>query len=248
MARPPGLRDDQGSTPDRAPVPHGSGEPKSDAGLDGFSAADSRLYVQGVVDSVAGASPAFQRSWERLERRYRAHLLRYVERTMGARARARVEPEDVVNEAWFRAFAARRSFRYRGPRSFFHWLRTQARRVVLDHAKLVGDGGRLASEPPLAEIAPTDRRADPAYLAARREAAADFEGALLEVPTLYRELLRDRYLGDLSLRELATKYGRLENTVARQLQRGVEHWRKALAARFGPAGGEFDGAPPGPPQ
>lgn len=240
MPRNRSPRDDAEPGRDDAPVPGAPSAPPSEAGLDGSRGSDSRLYVQGVVDSVAGASPAFQRAWEHLERRYRSHLLRYVERAMGPRARARVEPEDVVNEAWFRAYSARRSFRYRGPRSFFHWLRTQARRAILDHAKLVGDGGRTSAEPPRPEQAPTDRRSDPAYMAARREMEAEFEATLLAVPTLYREILRDRHLGGLSLRELAEKYGRIENTVTHQLRRGAEHWRKALAERFGPSDGEPD--------
>lgn len=203
---------------------------------------DSRLYIDGVVQSVAGASPKFQQAWEKLEVRYKRRLLRFVERQMGPVARRRYEPEDVMNEAWARAYKDRLRFVYSGPLSFYRWLQTQARRVILDvvrkeqtrdelrHATDL-TGTQSFSEPPNDSAGPVSR-------AAQGEMRDVLEATLATLPDLYRDLLRDFYLHEASREELAKKYGRLPNTITHQLKRGLEHWKKAIAGRLGP--GSFD--------
>lgn len=226
--------------PDSNPPP---GPPGGPEGADDRSfSQDSRLYVDGVVQSVAGTSPKFQQAWEKLEVRYKRRLLRFVEKQMGPVARRRFEPEDVMNEAWARAYKDRLRFVYSGPLSFYRWLQTQARRVILDVVRKEKSREELRQSTDLsgsdAFSEPPNESAGPVSRAAQGEMRRVLEDTLATLPDLYRGLLDDFYLREMSREDLAKKYGRLPNTITHQLKRGLEHWKKAIAGRLGP--GSFD--------
>jgi RNA polymerase sigma factor (sigma-70 family) len=205
----------------------------------------SQFWIERITKSIGGgASPRSQEAWARLEARYRRRLLLHAERLLGPKLRGEIDPEDVVNEAWGRAYKDYRNFVYRGPLSFLHWLKLQVWRVVGDHVRKYnrGDGppatkngsdGKTGAsdDPPMQEAGPLSR-------AARAEIRALLEETLSGLPTLYRGVLRDFYLDEKSREEIALAHNRLPNTVTHQLKRGLVLWKKAIEEKFG--GGSFE--------
>jgi RNA polymerase sigma factor (sigma-70 family) len=206
---------------------------------------DSAILIARLTESVSRRSPGYQAAAFDLVAKYRPRLLASIERRLGEALRRRLEPEDVLCEALMRAFKELDRLVDRRPQAFLHWVLLHVRRTILDHA-------RGAKAPPEASwqgadsapgFEPADSTIGPASRADRVDLRRTLLAALEEVPELYREVLRDHYVHELPRPEIATKHGRLPNTITHQLKRGVEHWRKAIEARLGPGSADvfFDG-------
>lgn len=200
----------------------------------------SAAWVDAVVRSVTRRSPEFQRAWARLEARYRDELERLAARLLGPRLSSRMDVADVLNEAWARAFRHLDAFTYRGPLSFLHWMRTEVRRVVAEHGRVAerrGDRERRTTDLTRSETADVARPAagpGPASEAASAESGALLTAALDDVPEPFRTPLRRVFLEQEDKAAVAASLGRLPNTLAFQLRRGLELWRSALERRHDP--------------
>ena len=133
------------------------------------------------------------------------------------------DAEDVTQEAFVAAY---RSFRtYRGEGSLRGWLLRIATRIAFRRLAQRRETADLSAvgEPILA-----DSSAEPArtVIAAERQQAV--RDAIGRLPEPYREVVALRFLGDLSLAEVAEATGRPLNTVKTHLRRGLERLRPAL--------------------
>lgn len=137
--------------------------------------------------------------YELLMRRYNRRLFR----TTRAIVKDDAEAEDVMQEAYVRAYANLSAFR--GESSFATWLTRIAVNEALARAKRRGlldeiddiesEGGR---EMPLPSPTRTPER-----IAAERELKAALEAAIDALPVLYRSVFVLRYVEGLTLRETA---------------------------------------------
>ena len=212
---------------------------------EGQNGPDSMELVKRLTESIGRSSPDFQDAANSLVKKYRPHILAYIERRLGPGLRRRLEPDDILCEALMRAFKDLDHFTERRPRAFLHWIMLQARRAILDHARR-NAGGDIMFEgdtsDPERKLEPANSTVGPVKRLYGKELRRAILDALEEVPDLYRGLLRDFYILEIPRLEIAAKLGRLPNTVTHQLKRGVEHWRRAIETRLGPgsAGVFFD--------
>jgi RNA polymerase sigma-70 factor, ECF subfamily len=151
--------------------------------------------------------------------------------------RNRTDAEDVVQDAYLRAFAAFQSFEGEDIRP---WLLTIVRNVALrflhkrtsagnvisfDHAA----SHRLAETPGAMQVAGEEPSAEARLISAddRRRLLE----ALAELPATFREVLVLRELEELSYREIAAITGIPIGTVMSRLSRGREALQKALTSK-----------------
>lgn len=153
--------------------------------------------------------------------RYQHRLLRYLLFLIGNREQA----EDLFQEVWMRVLT--RGTQFNGKARFETWLFTIARNLVIDQRRkrtmssldelfeAGGDDDRLlAFEVPDDEPGPFDRMSN---VEDREQIAA----ALLQLDTLYREVLVLRFHEDLSLEEIANVTRAPLSTVKSRLYRGM---------------------------
>ena len=153
--------------------------------------------------------------------RYQHRLLRYLLFLTGNREQA----EDLFQEVWMRVLT--RGTQFNGKSRFETWLFTIARNLLIDQRRkrtmssldeLFEAGGEddrpLAFEVPDHEPGPFDHMSS---VEDREQIAA----ALLQLDTLYREVLVLRFHEDLSLEEIAKVTHAPLSTVKSRLYRGM---------------------------
>ena len=128
----------------------------------------------------------------------------------------RESAKDVTQEVFLAAWQAWGS--YRGDGAVLSWLRGIARRKVADHLRV-----KIRQRP----TAETESLADPA---AAGEAGPDERSLLLArvmrlLPAEYVEMLEEKYLEGLAVRQMAEKHGRTEKAVESALSRARDMLR-----------------------
>lgn len=167
---------------------------------------------------------------EQLIVRYQHRLLRYLLFLTSSRELA----EDLFQEVWIRVML--RGAQFNGKSRFETWLFTIARNLVIDYRRKktmasldeLIDGNSEDDRPMAIEVmdvqpTPFDRLAS----SEDRERVAE---ALLELDTLYREVLVLRFHEDLSLQEIASVTRAPLSTVKSRLYRGLAAIKPRLDA------------------
>ncbi len=204
----------------------------------GAELADSELVMRARRGDAAAVREIIRRNNRHLFRAARSVL------------RDDAEAEDVVQEAYVRAFRALGGFR--GDASLSTWLARIARNEAL---------GRLRRRRPTADLEaieaaqrgqgasilmfPTASGGNPESAAARREIRRLLEEAIDELPDVFRPVLVARDVDGLSVEETAEVLGVRPETVRTRLHRARRLLRAALDERLGGALREtfpFDGA------
>ncbi len=176
-----------------------------------------------VVDPTRGLTPevAFERHRER--------LLSVIYLRMGPDLRARMDPEDVLQEVAIEAIHSWTSLD--DPQRVGAWLVTLAKRKV---ARLLRDQVGVAARDPRRErtmrtsIPLMDRRSGPVTAADRRDRLALFEEALERLPEDYRDVILLSGIEHLPAKEVASRLGRSENAVYLLLGRALKKLRAEL--------------------
>ena len=147
------------------------------------------------------------------------------------------EAEDIVQEAYMRAFANLGAFR--GEASLSTWLS----RIVMNEAL-----GRLRSRRPMVDIAavvtpereaeivqfPNTVRTDPERTIAQRELLRLVERATDELPDVYRTVFVTRVIEGMSVEDTAELLGIRTETVKTRLHRARKLVREHLDREIGP--------------
>jgi RNA polymerase sigma-70 factor, ECF subfamily len=153
--------------------------------------------------------------------RYQHRLLRYLLYLTGNREQA----EDLFQEVWMRVLT--RGGQFNGKSRFETWLFTIARNLVIDQRRkrtmssldeLFEAGGD--DDRPLAFEVP-DHDPGPFDLVSNVEDREQIATALLQLDTLYREVLVLRFHEDLSLEEISKVTRAPLSTVKSRLYRGM---------------------------
>jgi RNA polymerase sigma-70 factor (ECF subfamily) len=153
--------------------------------------------------------------------RYQHRLLRYLLYLTGSRELA----EDLFQEVWMRVLV--RGSQFNGKARFDTWLFTIARNLVIDYRRKrtlasldeLVDGSTEDDRPMSFEI--SDAQPGPFDRFASGEDREHIAVALLELDTLYREVLVLRFHEELSLQEIATVTLAPLSTVKSRLYRGL---------------------------
>ncbi len=172
---------------------------------------------------------------QNLERRYLMRLRVYVSHKLGPAMRQRHDPDEIINDAWWRAVRNIDRFEYRQKGSFLGWLRKQVHWVILDrcrddkdrtgHARL---GPRSSDSKSSAALDPSHQGPGPLTEVGCRDGRDQLVASLESVPEIYRRILERACLQEMSRAEIAEELGLKLNTVSQQLKRGLEHWKRVL--------------------
>ncbi len=174
---------------------------------------------------------------DELIQRYQHRLLRYLLYLTSSRELA----EDLFQEVWMRVLM--RGGQFNGKARFDTWLFTIARNLVIDYRRKrtlasldeLVDGSSDEDRPVTFEI--SDEQPTPFDRMASREDAERVAEALLELDTVYREVLVLRFHEDLSLQEIATVTRAPLSTVKSRLYRGLASIKPRLQAACAEAAG-----------
>lgn len=167
--------------------------------------------------------------------RYQHRLLRYLLYLTGSRELA----EDLFQEVWMRVLV--RGGQFNGKSRFDTWLFTIARNLVIDYRRKrtlasldeLFDGQNEDDRPMAFEVA--DGQPGPFDLLASVEDRERVAEALLELDTLYREVLVLRFHEEMSLQEIASLTRAPLSTVKSRLYRGLAAIRPQLEQATRPA-------------
>jgi len=154
--------------------------------------------------------------------RYQHRLLRYLVYLTGSRELA----EDLFQEVWMRVLV--RGDQFNGKSRFDTWLFTIARNLVIDYRRKrtlasldeLFEGPADDDRPMSFEL--VDGQPTPFDHMATSEDRERVAGALLEIDTLYREVLVLRFHEELSLQEIAAVTKAPLSTVKSRLYRGLD--------------------------
>ncbi|HTU91106.1 MAG TPA: sigma-70 family RNA polymerase sigma factor [Gemmataceae bacterium] len=171
---------------------------------------------------------------------YRAYLMLLARVQIGRRLQGKVDPADVVQDAFLGAYRDFEQFRGATEKEFLGWLRqilacvlanlvrhyqgTQRRdvrlerqlTVELDQSSHALDRGLIAEQ------------SSPSQQAVRREQAALLAEALARLPEPWRDLLVLRHLEGLTFPEVARRLGRTVDSVKKQWPRALASLRRVM--------------------
>jgi len=176
---------------------------------------------------------------ERLLCLHHRRMLGFARRKIDVQWQRKIEPEDILQEAYVDAFSAIGGFQYVGEESFYHWMtriienrfynqvrlwKTQKRSVVRETR-----AGDRSSSGYAVLLDQCMREARTPSLALRR---ADAEGALFgclaRLPEDYRRVVQRRFLEEADFPALAVEFGRSEDAVRRMTDRAIEKLGECL--------------------
>ena len=151
---------------------------------------------------LAGLRQGHARAFEQLMRRYNRLLFRAARGIVHDDA----EAQDVVQEAWLRAFVGLREFR--GDASLATWLTRIATNQALTHQRRLGrlvawEGGPDAADEDVVFEPVADART-PEEEVARRQLARQLEEAIDTLPPIYRSVFILRAVHGLSVDDTAS--------------------------------------------
>jgi RNA polymerase sigma-70 factor (ECF subfamily) len=188
------------------------------------------------------ASQGDARAVNELFERHRGRLSQMVHARMNPRVRVRVDPSDVVQETL--AAASQKMHRYLAeqPIPFYPWLRQIAWEKLLDlHDRHLRAAKRSVNREEQFHVGLSDqsvvqlaerlvgKTSSPSIAAVRRELRQRVERALQSLPPDYREVLLERYVEDMSSKEIAAVLGISEAAVNMRHMRALERMRGLLS-------------------
>ncbi|GAB4461670.1 MAG: hypothetical protein OHK0029_27340 [Armatimonadaceae bacterium] len=176
--------------------------------------------------TLAGDTEAFAV----LHRRYYSRIYRLA----FFRTRSSADAEDIASETFVKAISYLPTYRFQSE-SLFPWLARIASNLVSDLGRrqkgvtaISLDGTTDNDLRALIEGIPSNAP-DPQMLAERMEVQALVRDAIARLPRDQEEAILLRYLGELSLRDIATTMGRSEGAIKSLLHRGLVNLRRTLA-------------------
>ncbi len=162
-------------------------------------------------------------AFDTLTHRHRDRLATAVRSRIGSRVRARVEADDIVQEAFLRAYKAIGKFTWQGEDCFFRWLTRISEHLIWNAAQkqprleLMLDGQLKGAAPP------------PEQSLRRRERFDRLEIALAALNTEQREAVWLSRIEGLRIAQVAARMNRSSAAVKMLLSRAL----KQLKSSFG---------------
>jgi RNA polymerase sigma-70 factor (ECF subfamily) len=165
-------------------------------------------------------------------------LLRKIRRRLGSDLREILDPEDVLQETFLRAFASIGEFRWQGAESFGRWIEGIAFHFLLHSARKHGrrkvlrvERGRRVPEGDPGSTAGAGALADgpsPSHLQRREERFERLKKAIEDLSPEYRAVVRLSRIEGLKNAEIAEKLGRSPASVRNLLFRAMKQLRRTF--------------------
>jgi len=178
------------------------------------------------------------RAFEMLHRRYYARIYRFAFLRLGNAEDA----ADVASNTFCRALGRLHSYQFRHSASLYPWLHQIANNLVIDCVRQRPAGGMLSLDAQAAEdvdsfleYLPADGPS-PQELVERSEVQELVRQAISQLPADQAKAVALRFLGDLSIREIAHALDRSEGAVKSLLHRALQGIRQQLKTAAEAAG------------
>lgn len=183
--------------------------------------------IEGLCRQAAGGNGD---ALEQLLCHYHRRLIGFVRRKIGVQWQARIDAEDVVQEAYVAAFESISGFNYGGEDWFYHWMTR-----IIDH-RFYSQVRRLSTQKRSAarEVAPAGSSyssmlercfrdsTTPSRLAQHEDAAGALMSCIARLPEEYREVVQRVYLDQEPMSRVAADLKRTEDAVRRMAGRALE--------------------------
>lgn len=172
-----------------------------------------------------------QEAFAALFNKYRRRLAVLIHFRLSPELRSFAEVDDILQEAWLRAFRDFAQFTYRSPGSFMSWLARIADHAMADVARAQGRQKRhavemlrfrSASNPAGPE--PLDSKT-PSRLLAQEESLRRLLDKLNALPEDYRQAILLMKVEGLSTPEAAERLGKSKEATALLLHRAIKRFR-----------------------
>ncbi len=150
-------------------------------------------------------------------------LLARIKRRMGIELKPDLDPEDVMQETFFRAFQSISNFQWQGEGSFESWLYGIALKIILHSARERGKWHllRVTREPQAEEPTPSRHH--------RREERFDrLQRSLDSLRPEYRRVVQLARIEGLSIAEIAERMNRTPSSVRNLLFRAMKQLRESF--------------------
>jgi len=154
--------------------------------------------------------------------RFGPPLERFVACHLGEALQGQLEPEDIVQEAFAKAFQVIRNLKWQGEKAFFNWLRSIAKNLILSASKKNNRVPlRLTCDIPADATSPSKRLR-------REERFERFQKALNALSEDHRRVILLVRIEGLGIEEIASRMGRSPNAVKKLLARALRELKKAF--------------------
>jgi RNA polymerase sigma-70 factor (ECF subfamily) len=172
---------------------------------------------------IARAREGDRAAFDALAGEHRERLLAFVHKRLGIDLRARIEPEDVVQDALLRAYESIERFEWRGPDSLFNWLATIVEFRIRDLSRAARRRPQVALR-----ADPAGDVLSPSKHLRREERFERLEQALDRLSDDHREVIYLARIENLSLDEIASRTNRTPGAVNQLLLRALEKLRESF--------------------
>lgn len=167
-------------------------------------------------------------------------------RKIGVDWQGKIDPEDILQEAYISIFAGISSFEYRGEESFYHWASRIIDHRFLDQVRSLrrkkrdasrelatGSGGDNSRYHQLLDRVSAETTT-PSRVMRREDAVAAMLMCIAKLPEDYRKAVQRLYLEEAAVSEVAGELGRSEDAVRRLAGRAIEQLARNMghASRF----------------
>jgi RNA polymerase sigma-70 factor, ECF subfamily len=188
--------------------------------MQGIMEHESRSPQEALVKRARGGVRA---AFDALAEHHRAKLLRWIHSRMSPPLRAKVEPEDLLQETLVWAHRSIGKLDWGGEEAFEHWLFSIAKHVVLKEAARRGGKGEnlLECEPPTEESSPSQ--------AMRRGERFDrLEAALQGLSPDHRRVVELARLRGMPIKEIASQMQRSPDAISQLLNRALKKLKESF--------------------
>lgn len=223
-----------------APLPPSAGQAGEACGEAGTVSMPFDDSDQTLVERVKAGDV---RAFEMLHRRYHARIYRFAYLRLGNAEDA----ADVAANTFCSALRKLHTFQFRRSDSIYPWLHRIAGNLVIDLVRAQPAGGMLSLDAQAAEeldsfleYLPADGPS-PQDLVERSELQEVVRDAITKLPADQARAIDLRFLGDLSIREIAQELDRSEGAVKSLLHRALvslrQHFKSSMVAARAPRPG-----------
>ncbi len=153
---------------------------------------------------------------------HRRRLLARIAARTGRRLQGVLDPEDVLQDTFLRAFETVRLFTPRGEDSFFRWLAAIAEHLLLNASR------KRRPDPLVVQPEPLASGASPSKALRREERFDRLDEALRGLPEDRRRAVLMARIEGLNAREIARRMGRSEQAVRQLLARALKQLKRTM--------------------
>ena len=172
---------------------------------------------------ISKAKSGDRSAFDQIFRGTQDRLVNFIRSLMGPSLRQRVDPEDILQETFLRAYRSISQFEWRGEDAFCRWLEGIAGHLVADAARTCGRRREL-------QIVrdPTAKDVSPSRHMRRVERFGRLSNCIKSMSPDYQTILVLSRIEGLTVKEIAERMGRSEGAVKVLVFRAMRELKKSF--------------------